>query len=316
MKLQTNISIIEQTDNLLDYHSKILLLGSCFSENIGNKLSYFKFQSKQNPFGILFHPKAIENLISRALKEELYTEKELTFNNERWHCLDAHSSISAADKNVLLKNLNAALIHTKKQLKEATHVFITLGTSWVYRYLETNAIVANCHKIPQKEFSKDLLSVAEVSKTLEQSIALLKSINKTVSVTFTVSPVRHLKDGFIENTRSKAHLIAAIHTVINSENNTYYFPSYEIVMDELREYRFYKEDMLHPNTTAINYIWEKFVSSWFSREAQDTMQEVETIQRGISHRPFNEKSEQHQQFLRKLDLKKESLLLRFPFLKF
>jgi lysophospholipase L1-like esterase len=316
MKLQTNISIIEQTDNLLDYHSKILLLGSCFSENIGNKLSYFKFQSKQNPFGILFHPKAIENLISRALKEELYTEKELIFNNERWHCLDAHSSISAADKNVLLKNLNAALIHTKKQLKEATHVFITLGTSWVYRYLETNAIVANCHKIPQKEFSKDLLSVAEVSKTLEQSIALLKSINKTVSVTFTVSPVRHLKDGFIENTRSKAHLIAAIHTVINSENNTYYFPSYEIVMDELREYRFYKEDMLHPNTTAINYIWEKFVSSWFSREAQDTMQEVETVQRGISHRPFNEKSEQHQQFLRKLDLKKENLLLRFPFLKF
>jgi lysophospholipase L1-like esterase len=316
MKLQTNISIIEQTDNLLDYHSKILLLGSCFSENIGNKLSYFKFQSKQNPFGILFHPKAIENLISRALKEELYTEKELIFKNERWHCLDAHSSISAADKNVLLKNLNAALIHTKKQLKEATHVFITLGTSWVYRYLETNAIVANCHKIPQKEFSKDLLSVAEVSKTLEQCIALLKSINKTVSVTFTVSPVRHLKDGFIENTRSKAHLIAAIHTVINSENNTYYFPSYEIVMDELREYRFYKEDMLHPNTTAINYIWEKFVSSWFSREAQDTMQEVETVQRGISHRPFNEKSEQHQQFLRKLDLKKENLLLRFPFLKF
>jgi lysophospholipase L1-like esterase len=316
MKLQTNISIKEQADNLIDYHSKILLLGSCFSENIGNKLSYFKFQSKQNPFGILFHPKAIENLISRAIKDELYTEKELTFNNERWHCFDAHSSISAADKNVLLTNLNSALIHTKTQLKEATHVFITLGTSWVYRYLETNAIVANCHKIPQKKFSKELLSVAEVSKTLEKCIALLKSINKTVSVTFTVSPVRHLKDGFIENTRSKAHLIAAIHTVINSKNNTYYFPSYEIVMDELREYRFYNEDMLHPNTTAINYIWEKFVSSRFSREAQDIMQEVETVQRGISHKPFNEKSEQHQQFLKKLDIKKGNLLLRFPFLKF
>jgi lysophospholipase L1-like esterase len=316
MKLQTNISIKQQADNLIDYHSKILLLGSCFSENIGNKLSYFKFQSKQNPFGILFHPKAIENLISRAIKEELYTEKELTFNNERWHCLDAHSSLSAADKNVLLKNLNSALIHTKKQLKEATHVFITLGTSWVYRYSETNAIVANCHKIPQKEFSKELLSVAEVSKILEQLIALFKSINKTISVTFTVSPVRHLKDGFIENTRSKAHLIAAIHTVINSENNTYYFPSYEIVMDELREYRFYNEDMLHPNTTAINYIWEKFVFSWFSREAQDTMQEVETVQRRISHRPFNEKSEQHQQFLKKLDIKKGNLLMKFPFLKF
>jgi lysophospholipase L1-like esterase len=316
MKLQTNISIKQQADNLIDYHSRILLLGSCFSENIGNKLSYFKFQSKQNPFGILFHPKAIENLISRAIKEELYTEKELIFNNERWHCFDAHSSISAVAKNVLLTNLNSALIHTKKQLKEATHVFITLGTSWVYRYLETNTIVANCHKIPQKEFSKELLSVAEISRTLEQCIALLKSINKTVSVTFTVSPVRHLKDGFIENTRSKAHLIAAIHTVINSKNNTYYFPSYEIVMDELREYRFYNEDMLHPNTTAINYIWEKFVSSWFSREAQDIMQEVETVQKEISHRPFNEKSKQHQQFLRKLELKKGKLLLRFPFLKF
>jgi lysophospholipase L1-like esterase len=316
MKLQTNISIKQQADNLIDYHSKILLLGSCFSENIGNKLSYFKFQSKQNPFGILFHPKAIENLISRAIKEELYTEKELTFNNERWHCFDAHSSLSAADKSALLTNLNSALIHTKKQLKGATHVFITLGTSWVYRSLETNAIVANCHKIPQDEFSKELLSVAEISKILEQLIALFKSINKTISVTFTVSPVRHLKDGFIENTRSKAHLIAGIHTVINSENNTYYFPSYEIVMDELREYRFYNEDMLHPNTTAINYIWEKFVSTWFSREAQETMQEVETIQKGISHRPFNEKSEQHQQFIKKLDIKKGTLLLRFPFLKF
>jgi lysophospholipase L1-like esterase len=316
MKLQTKIPLKRETQNLIDYHSEILLLGSCFSENIGHKLSYFKFQSKQNPFGILFHPKAIENLISRAIKEELYTEKELTFNNERWHCFDAHSSISAVAKNVLLTNLNSALIHTKKQLKEATHVFITLGTSWVYRYLETNTIVANCHKIPQKEFSKELLSVAEISRTLEQCIALLKSINKTVSVTFTVSPVRHLKDGFIENTRSKAHLIAAIHTVINSENNTYYFPSYEIVMDELREYRFYNEDMLHPNTTAINYIWEKFVSSRFSREAQDIMKEVETVQRGISHRPFNEKSEQHRQFLKKLDTEKENLLLRFPFLKF
>jgi lysophospholipase L1-like esterase len=316
MKLQTKIPLKRETQNLIDYHSEILLLGSCFSENIGHKLSYFKFQSKQNPFGILFHPKAIENLISRAIREELYTEKELTFNNERWHCFDAHSSISAVAKNVLLTNLNSALIHTKKQLKEATHVFITLGTSWVYRYLETNTIVANCHKIPQKEFSKELLSVAEISRTLEQCIALLKSINKTVSVTFTVSPVRHLKDGFIENTRSKAHLIAAIHTVINSKNNTYYFPSYEIVMDELREYRFYNEDMLHPNTTAINYIWEKFVSSWFSREAQDIMQEVETVQKEISHRPFNEKSKQHQQFLRKLELKKGKLLLRFPFLKF
>jgi hypothetical protein len=316
MKLQTDISIKRQVDNLIDYQSKILLLGSCFSENIGAKLSYYKFQSNQNPFGILFHPKAIENLISRAIKEELYTEKELTFNNERWHCFDAHSSASNVSKNELLSNLNTTLIDTKKQLEEVSHVLITLGTSWVYRYLETNKIIANCHKIPQKEFSKELLSVTEISDILERCIALIKSINTTISITFTVSPVRHLKDGFIENTRSKAHLIAGIHTFINAENNTYYFPSYEIVMDELREYRFYNEDMIHPNTTAINYIWEKFVSTWFSEESQNTMQQVETIQRGISHRPFNKNSEQHQQFLKNLDIKKRNLLLRFPFFKF
>jgi hypothetical protein len=316
MKLQTKIPLKRETQNLIDYQSNILLLGSCFSENIGDKLSYFKFQSTQNPFGILFHPTAIENLITRAINNKRYTEKEVTFNNERWHCLDAHSSLSSPNKQELLGDLNLGLGATKEQLAAATHIIVTLGTSWVYKHIETGITVANCHKIPQKKFSKELLSVTEVSESLARSIALIRSVNKNATVTLTVSPVRHLKDGFIENTRSKAHLIAGIHTVINSENNTYYFPSYEIVMDELREYRFYNEDMLHPNTTAINYIWKKFVSTWFSRESQETMQEVETIQKGISHRPFNEKSEQHQQFLKKLNLKKGNLLLRFPFLKF
>jgi hypothetical protein len=316
MKLQTNISIKKQAGNLINYHSKILLLGSCFSENIGSKLSYFKFQSDQNPFGILFHPKAIENLISRAVNEESYTEADLKFNNERWHCFDAHSSLSATDKKELLTNLNTALIDTKKQVEEVTHVIITLGTSWVYRLIETDKIVANCHKIPQKKFLKEILSVDEISKVLKNSIALIKSININVSVTFTVSPVRHLKDGFIENTRSKAHLIAAIHALVNPTNNIYYFPSYEIVMDELREYRFYKEDMIHPNTTAIDYIWEKFISTWFSKESQDTMQDIEVVQKGIAHKPFNENSKEHQQFLKKLELKKKVLAQKYSFISF
>jgi hypothetical protein len=316
MKLQTNISIKKQAGNLINYHSKILLLGSCFSENIGGKLSYFKFQSDQNPFGILFHPKAIENLITRAVNEESYTEADLTFNNERWHCFDAHSSLSATDKKELLTNLNTALIDTKKQVEEATHVIITLGTAWVYKLIETDIIVANCHKIPQKKFLKEILSVDEISKVLKNSIALIKSININVSVTFTVSPVRHLKDGFIENTRSKAHLIAAIHALVNPTNNIHYFPSYEIVMDELREYRFYKEDMIHPNTTAINYIWGKFISTWFSKESQDTMQDIEVVQKGIAHKPFNKNSKEHQQFLRNLELKKKVLTQKYSFISF
>ena len=316
MNLQTKIQLKKEARNQIDYNSKILLLGSCFSENIGDKLSYYKFQSKQNPFGILFHPKAIENLISKAIQEERYTEKDLTFNNERWHCFDAHSSLSAIDKNTLLTNLNAALVQTKKQLEEASHIIITLGTSWVYRFLETDTIVANCHKIPQKKFAKELLSVAEVSETLHAILSLIKTVNSKATVLFTISPVRHLKDGFIENMRSKAHLISGVHETIASETNASYFPSYEIVMDELREYRFYAEDLLHPNKTAINYIWEKFIGSWCCEASKTMMQEIETIQKGLSHKSFNKKSEQHQQFLKNLEKKKKAVTKKHPFISF
>jgi lysophospholipase L1-like esterase len=316
MKLQTNIPIQKTLKNHIGYTSKIFLLGSCFSENIGAKLSYYKFQSHQNPFGILFHPIAIENLITRAINNIRYTAKEVTFNNERWHCLDAHSSLSSSNKKKLLANLNSGLGTTKEQLTAATHIIITLGTSWIYKHIETSTTVANCHKIPQNKFSKELLAVTEVSESLARSIALIRSVNKHTTVTLTISPVRHLKDGFIENTRSKAHLIAGIHAAIHPIKNIHYFPSYEIVMDELRDYRFYEEDMVHPNKTAINYIWEKFVAAYFSEESQVIMQEVETIQKGIAHRPFHEASEQHAHFLMNLEDKKGNLLKKFPFMKF
>ena len=315
MNLQTIVPLKKEVKNSIDYNSKILLLGSCFSENIGDKLNYFKFQTNQNPFGILFHPKAIENLVTNAINKKKYLPEDLIFQNERWHCFDAHSSLSSADKNELLANLNSAITATNKKLKEATHVIITLGTSWVYRFIETDAIVANCHKIPQKKFLKKLLSVDEVTKSLKTTIALLKSVNKNVHILFTISPVRHLKDGFTENMQSKSHLITAIHSVINA-NNCSYFPSYEIMMDELRDYRFYAQDMMHPNKTAINYIWERFMETQISDSSKLTMQEIETIQKGISHRPFNKNSEQHQRFLKNLEVKKEKINSLFSFIKF
>ena len=315
MNLQTIVPLKKEVKNSIDYNSKILLLGSCFSENIGDKLNYFKFQTNQNPFGILFHPKAIENLVTNAINKKKYLPEDLIFQNERWHCFDAHSSLSSADKNELLANLNSAITATNKKLKEATHVIITLGTSWVYRFIETDAIVANCHKIPQKKFLKKLLSVDEVTKSLKTTIALLKSVNKNIHILFTISPVRHLKDGFTENMQSKSHLITAIHSVINA-NNCSYFPSYEIMMDELRDYRFYAQDMMHPNKTAINYIWERFMETQISDSSKLTMQEIETIQKGISHRPFNKNSEQHQRFLKNLEVKKEKINSLFSFIKF
>ena len=315
MKLQTKIPLKRETQNLIDYKSNILLLGSCFSENIGDKLSYFKFQSTQNPFGILFHPKAIENLISNTSNKKVYFSDDLTYQNEIWHSFDAHSSLSSVKQNELLNKLNSAISLTSEKIKEASHIIITLGTSWIYRFIETDKIVANCHKIPQKKFLKELLSIAEISESLAHSISLIKSLNSDVSITFTVSPVRHLKDGFIENTQSKSHLIAAIHTLVNKQNVSY-FPSYEIMMDELRDYRFYAEDMIHPNNTAINYIWGKFIDIWFSEETKLTMKEIDEIQKGILHRPFHEDSEPHQQFLKKLEQKKSSLLERLPFINF
>jgi hypothetical protein len=316
MILQTQIPIKKETYNPINYDSKILLLGSCFSENIGNKLAYYKFQTNQNPFGILFHPKAIETLITDAINEKEYTDKDVFFLNERWHCFKAHSSLSSSNKEELLNNLNQQIKSTNKQLHESTHIIITLGTAWAYRFIESDSIVANCHKVPQKKFLKEILSISEITDSLENVLSLIKSINTEIAITFTVSPVRHLKDGFTQNQQSKAHLLAAIHQVIDIRNRVHYFPSYEIVMDELRDYRFYEEDMIHPNKTAINYIWEKFSDTWITENSQENMKEIETIQRGINHRPFNPQSEQHQQFRKKINKKISHIKELFPFINF
>jgi len=316
MQFRTQIPFKKQQHNQIDYNSIILTLGSCFAKNIGAKLNYFKFQNTVNPFGILFHPKAIENLILNAINEKRYTEENIFFQNEQWHCFESHSSLSNPSKEIFLQQLNASVDVTNTQIHESTHIIITLGTAWCYRFIETDTIVANCHKIPQKNFLKELLTLDEISESLASIIALIRSINKNVSVLFTVSPVRHLKDGFVENQQSKSYLIAAIHQIVEPKNNVFYFPSYEIMMDELRDYRFYNEDMIHPNTMAIQYIWEKFVQVWISPDAEGTMQEIETIQKGVLHRPFNPKSEQHQEFLKNIDTKVKNLQFKIPRITF
>ncbi|TBN00872.1 GSCFA domain-containing protein [Hyunsoonleella flava] len=321
MNLQTKIPVQKQPNYLIDYNSKIILLGSCFSENIGKKLDYFKFQNIQNPFGVLFHPKAIETLLSRAINEKRYFENDVFFHSELWHCFDAHSGLSDMSKDKLVSNLNSELKNLRKSIVNTTHVIITLGTAWVYRFLESDKIVANCHKVPQKEFKKELLSVEDVCQSLENITSLLKRINSKATIIFTLSPVRHLKDGFIENTQSKSHLVAGIHQFLNEQSSTnhqqsFYFPSYETMMDELRDYRFYAEDMIHPNPTAINYIWEQFRSVWISEESFQIMEKVDTVQKGLQHKPFNPNSKAHKKFLRKLEVQKESISKRSPHIRF
>lgn len=316
MNFTTKIDI-PKNPNPIDYSSKIVSLGSCFAENIGDKFDYFKFQSAVNPFGIIFNPVSIEKIIDRLVNDALFTEEDIFYHNERWHCFEIHSDLSHSDASELLENLNQILVETKKQIQEATHVIITYGTSWVYRNIEKDSIVANCHKVPQKQFDKELLSIEIVEKSIQNTIDLIEKLNPNCSFIFTISPVRHLKDGFVENQVSKAHLITAIHQTTNNEQQTInYFPSYEIMMDELRDYRFYAEDMIHPNQTAIDYIWKRFGETFITENSFETMKEVQEIQKGLNHRSFNPDSEQHLKFVSKLHQKINFLKEKFPHIQF
>ncbi|MFK7782036.1 GSCFA domain-containing protein [Psychroserpens sp.] len=316
MELQTKLPLKPQQLNQIDYYSKIALFGSCFSEHIADKFEYYKFQKFNNPFGILFHPLAIENLIINAINEKQYTEEDIFFKNEQWHCFEAHSKLSKALKADLLETLNTQVKATNDVLTEATHIVVTLGTAWAYRQIKTDMFVANCHKVPQKQFLKELLSIDTIVESLEAIVSMVRSINPKVNILFTVSPVRHIKDGFVENTQSKSHLISAIHQVVDHRTQLYYFPSYEIMLDELRDYRFYKEDMLHPNALAVNYIWDCFHSVWISEAAHSTMEDVEQVQKGLKHNAFNSKSDAHQLFIQKLRDKELQLQSVFKHIQF
>lgn len=316
MQFTTKISI-PKNHFPVDYDSKILLLGSCFAENIGDKFEYFKFQSTTNPFGIIFNAVSLEKLIRRAVENRTFTENHIFYHNDLWHCYEVHSELSNPDKEEFLSNLNSILESTNKQISSLTHCIITLGTSWVYRNNETNEIVANCHKVPQKNFTKELLSLSQTEESLKSIVSLVHSVNPNCNFIFTVSPVRHIKDGFVENTLSKAHLVAAIHkTITHHPSPITYFPAYEIMMDELRDYRFYAEDMLHPNQMAIDYIWIHFFENYISESVFGLMNEICSIQKGLQHRPFNPNTESHLKFLEHLNLKIEQIKEKLPQISF
>lgn len=301
----------------ISYSAKLLLLGSCFAENMGEKFDYFKFQTTINPFGIIFNPVSIEKLVKRAVNRIVFTEADVFFHNDLWHSYDVHSECSQSDKEMLLKQLNAAVEVMHRQISEASHIVITYGTSWVYRLNATNEMVANCHKVPQSEFTKEILSPETIAQSMQNTMDLIHQINPDCKFIFTVSPVRHIKDGFPENQRSKAHLITAIQTILNPKSSFLnYFPAYEIMMDELRDYRFYAEDMLHPSQSAIDYIWIRFFENYVNTDCFATMQEVCNIQKGLAHRPFNPETKSHQQFLETLNQKIIRLKEQFPHFQF
>ena len=315
MKLTTPIKLSRQNPPI-NYSSKVLLLGSCFAQNMGAKLEYYKFQQCTNPFGILFHPVAIEKLITRAVNQTWFTSKDVFLQNEQWHCFLAHSKLSNTSEEDLISALNSALEKLRFSLLEASHVVFTFGTAWVYKHLEKDTIVANCHKVPQKKFVKQLLSPDDVSDVLLGIETKLRTINPTCSIINTVSPVRHIKDGLLANSRSKAHLIAGVQEIVSPEKLNYYFPSYEIMMDELRDYRYYKEDLIHPNQTAIAIIWNAFKTSWVSPETTAMQNKIATIQSGKLHKPFNEQSKAHSLFKKELEMNISQVQEKLPWATF
>ena len=315
MKLQTQL-VLKPESNQIDYTSKVLLLGSCFTENIGEKLNYFKFRNAQNPFGVVFHPLAIETLVSRALEEQVFTEKDIFFYNDQWHCFEVHSLLSRLEKDEFLQVLNKQLTVLREYLISASHIIFTYGTAWAYRHGETKTLVANCHKVSQSKFTKELLSIEEISASIAKTVSRIQAVNPKVVIIGTISPVRHLKDGFVENMRSKAHLIAALHQAMEKQTNMFYFASYELIMDELRDYRFYGEDLLHPNSTAIAIIWERFKTVWIASETEMIQNEIDSIQKGMQHKPFFPESTSHREFQKTLQQKIAALQKKIPHLKF
>ena len=316
MNFTTKIPI-QKYEHAITYDSKIMLLGSCFAENMGKKFEYFKFHSTTNPFGIIFNPVSLAKMVERCVQKNYFTEDDIFYHNEIWHCFEVHSELSNPDKDVFLNSLNEIIDLTHTQLNDSTHIIITLGTSWVYRNIETKQIVANCHKVPQKQFNKELISPEIIAQSIESILFTISVLNPNCKCIFTVSPVRHLKDGFSENTLSKAHLIAALHkTITHYPSPINYFPSYEIMMDELRDYRFYAEDLLHPNPTAIDYIWIQFQENYISESVFGLMNEICEVQRALQHRPFNPNTESHLKFLADLKTKMTTLKKKLPFVSF
>ena len=297
-KFRTKIKSYNQQYSI-DYKSKTLLIGSCFSDNIGDKFTYHKLDTLINPYGILFNPIAIENCISQCIDQRLFSLGDHVYHDERWHSFYHHSKYSGTDSKTVVTNINKQIEIANNYIKGASHIIITIGTAYVYSHRKTDITVSNCHKIPQKEFTKKLLSVEDIYKSLNKTIAKIRTVNTDCDIIFTLSPIRHIKDGVVENSLGKANIRAAISQVlINS--NTHYFPSYEIMMDDLRDYRFYEADMLHPNKVAIDYIWQEFVSNAMTSQTVSYMKKVDKIMKSLSHRSFNQNSESHIKFLDKL----------------
>ncbi len=302
----------------MDYSKSMMFLGSCFSENIGQKLTDMKFKVDMNPFGILYNPESIANSLKILLEKQIFTENDLFNDQGLWNSFSHHSRFSDVDREVALEKINSRIATSSDFLKEADFLAITFGTAGVYEFKETGQIVSNCHKIPAAKFKRFRLGVHEITDTYRELLGQLWKVNPKLKILFTVSPIRHWKDGAVENQLSKATLLLAIDRLITGfgSSNCGYFPSYELMMDELRDYRFYAEDMLHISPVATGYIFDRFSNVLISKESAQVSKSVLKIRKAFEHRPVNTTSVEYKKFLQQNLFEIEQLTSRFPYLDF
>ncbi len=307
------------------YGDHIFLVGSCFTEHIGHALEELKFSVLQNPNGILFDPASVSRSLVSYIDNKQYTAAELFRLNEVWNSWAHHSRFSHLDAGQALEKINRSQQLAHDFLKKADWIIITLGSSFSYRLTETAEItgglqigsgVANCHRAPANWFSKHLLEIEETVTLLDTCYHRLRQFNPGIKIIFTVSPVRHIRDGVVENNRSKARLIEAVHHMVNKFDGLYYFPAYELVIDVLRDYRFYDIDMAHPNYMATEYVLQQFTASCIDASSQALMQEIKKIAIARRHRAFQPETNAHRQFLAAHLEKARLLQERYPFLNF
>lgn len=298
----------------ISHKSRILMMGSCFIENIGRLLIENKFNVNLNPFGILYNPQSISQALRILIDKRKFTEKDVFEYKGMHHSFWHHGAFSDVDKDKCLANINTEIVRSEEYLRKADILFITFGTAYVFYSKEQDMVVGNCHKLPSSCFDRYRLNVGDILNDWEQLIEELREVNPMLQIIFTVSPIRHMKDGSHENQLSKSTLLLAIDQIIHLYEGLHYFPSYEIVLDELRDYRFYNEDMIHPNQVAIKYIWERFSETYFTPEVHPVIDEWRKLYQALNHKPINSDSDEYKLFLRQTLLKLKAFNDKYPYI--
>ena len=314
MNFRTQVELPEKQTEIR-HSEQLMFFGSCFAENIGNLLVENKFRCDVNPFGILYNPLSVSKALGQIVDGRRYAEEDLFCSQGMWHSWMHHGDFSASSPEECLSRINSRLAKAYEHLMEADWLIMTWGTAFVYSHGESGEVVGNCHKQPDKTFRRSMLNVETIVEECRSVLKKCREANPKLKVLLTVSPIRHAKDGMHGNQLSKATLLLAVDELCRTCPDCFYFPSYEIMMDELRDYRFYADDMLHPSRMAIEYIWECFSNCYMSAETCAVMKDWEEIRKGIAHKPYRPESEAYRKFLSQIVLKIMGMKEKFPYLE-